>query len=220
MELIFCQKYIYFCYPSLWTLTTRIAIIYTFLSHWFFYNYEHPKKGKFQFCFPGLLGIHRNPKWKEFLKSRESFLKKVPICTLTDLNTGFGGPWNKLQIILVNGTFIMPQKKTFGQKKFWISYTGSKVPFWQFFHSAKMALLNALHVRNSGRNQSESFPAFVDKSYKKYFWKKTWLEKNVSLKLRRQMKQEVERNLCWWGKDWIKYFGAWVGAFQTFNEAR
>ena len=67
------------------------------------------KKGTFQFCFPGLLGIHRNPKWKEFLRSRESFLKKVSICTLTDLNPGFGGPWNKLQIILVSGTFIMPQ---------------------------------------------------------------------------------------------------------------
>ena len=100
------------------------------------------KKGTFQFCFPGLLGIHRNPKWKEFLRSCESFLKKVSICTLTDLNPGFGGPWNKLQIILVNDTFIMPQKKSFGQKNFWISCTGSIVPFWQFFNSAKMALLN------------------------------------------------------------------------------
>ena len=112
------------------------------ISHCFFTIMNTPKKGNLQFCFPGLLGIHRNPKWKKFLKSRESFLKKVPICTLTDLNTGFGGPWNKLQIILVNGTFIMPQKKSFGQKNFWISCTGSKVPFWQFLHSAKMALLN------------------------------------------------------------------------------
>ena len=31
--------------------------------------YEY-KKGTFQFCFPGLLGIHRNPKWKDFLKPR------------------------------------------------------------------------------------------------------------------------------------------------------
>ena len=74
------------------------------------------------------------------MKSRESFLKNVPICTLTDLNTGFGGPWNKLQIMLVKGTFIMPQKKSFGQKKIWISCTGSKLPFWQNVKIAKMAL--------------------------------------------------------------------------------
>ena len=30
---------------------------------------------------------------------------------------------------------------TFGQKKFRISCTGSKVPFWQFFNFSKMALL-------------------------------------------------------------------------------
>ena len=117
------------------------------------------KKGTFQFCFPGLLGIHRNPKWKEFLKSRESFLKKVPICTLTDLNTGFGGPWNKLQIILVNGTFIMPQKKYFGQKKFWISCTGSKVPFWQNGKIAKMALLNPCMKFKNCFDQKNSFEA-------------------------------------------------------------
>ena len=28
----------------------------------FFYNYEYPKKGMFLFCFPGLLGIDKNPK--------------------------------------------------------------------------------------------------------------------------------------------------------------
>ena len=86
------------------------------------------KKGTFQFCFPGLLGIHRNPKWKEFLRSRKSFLKKVSICTLTDLNPGLGGPWNKLQIILVNGTFIMPQV-------FWPKF------FLNFMHGFKFAIL-------------------------------------------------------------------------------
>ena len=29
----------------------------------------------FEFCLPELLGIHRNPKQKEFLKSSEGFLK-------------------------------------------------------------------------------------------------------------------------------------------------
>ena len=71
------------------------------------------------------------------MKSRESFLRKVLVCTLTDLNPGFVVPWNKLWIFFVYGTFIMPQKKSFGQKDFWISCMGSKVPLWQFFHSAK-----------------------------------------------------------------------------------
>ena len=36
----------------------------------------------------------------------------------------------------------MPQKKSFCQKKIRISCMGSKVPFWQFFNFAKVALLN------------------------------------------------------------------------------
>ena len=47
-----------------------------------------------------------------------------------------------LWILLVNGTFIMPQKKSFDQKKFRISCSGSKVPFWQNGKIVKMALLN------------------------------------------------------------------------------
>ena len=38
--------------------------------------------------------------------------------------------------------FIILQKNDFGQKNFWISCTGSKVPFWQNWKIAKMALLN------------------------------------------------------------------------------
>ena len=103
---------------------------------------NHQRISTFWFCSPVLLRIHRNLNWKEFLKSRESFMRKVSVCTLTDLNPGFDRPWKKLWIFFVNGTFIISQKKSFGQKKIWISCTGSKVPFWQFFHSAKMALLN------------------------------------------------------------------------------
>ena len=40
-------------------------------------------------------------------------MRKVSVCTLTDLNPGFGGSWNKLWIF-----FVMPQKKSFDQKKF------------------------------------------------------------------------------------------------------
>ena len=36
----------------------------------------------------------------------------------------------------------MLEKNTFGQKKFQISCTGSKVPFWKNRKIAKMALLN------------------------------------------------------------------------------
>ena len=36
----------------------------------------------------------------------------------------------------------MVLKNAFGQKTFGISCPGSKVPFWQFFNCAKMALLN------------------------------------------------------------------------------
>ena len=38
-------------------------------------------------------------------------------------------------------------KEVFQQKKNWIPCTGLKVPFWQFFNSGKMALLNC--CRNS-----------------------------------------------------------------------
>ena len=38
--------------------------------------------------------------------------------------------------------FIMLQKNAFGQKNFWISCKGSKVPYWQKWKVAKMALLN------------------------------------------------------------------------------
>ena len=60
----------------------------------------------------------------------ESFYSVYSVCTFTGLNSGFGRPWNKLGIFFVCGTFIMPQNKSFGRKKFWISCMGSKMPFW------------------------------------------------------------------------------------------
>ena len=107
-----------------------------------FYNYEYQKRAPSNFAFLGLLGIHSNPNWKEFLKCCESFLRKSSVCTLTDLNPGFGGPWDILWIFLGYGPFIMLQKKSFGRNIFWISCSGSEVPFWQFFNTTKMALLN------------------------------------------------------------------------------
>ena len=92
------------------------------------------------------------------MKSGESCWEKSQFALLTDLDPGFGGLWNKLWIFF--GTFIMPQKKSFGQKGFWISCTGSKVPFWQFYHSAKIALLNPC----------------LSLKFKIFFWQKTSFE--------------------------------------------
>ena len=94
-------------------------------AHCFFTIMNHERRITFWFYIPVLLGIHRNPNWKEFLKFCKSFLRKSQLSTLTNLNPGFGGPWDIL------GIFIMLQKKSFGQKNFWISWTGSKVLFWQ-----------------------------------------------------------------------------------------
>ena len=43
------------------------------------------------------------------------------------------GAWDTFWIKSQNGTFIALQMKSFGPKKFKISSTGKKVPFWQFF---------------------------------------------------------------------------------------
>ena len=44
--------------------------------------------------------------------------------------------------IFLNFIFIMLQRKSFGQKKFWIPRTGSKLSFCQNWKIAKLALLN------------------------------------------------------------------------------
>ena len=76
------------------------------------------------------------------MKSCESFLRKSQFCTLTDLNPGFGGPLDMLGIFLVNYYLHNALKEVFRPKKIWILNTSSKVPFWQFFNSGKMAVLN------------------------------------------------------------------------------
>ena len=106
-------------------------------SHYLFTIMNHQRISTFSFCSPVLLGIHRNSDWKEFLKSCESFLRKSQFSKMRYLNPGFGGPWDMLGIFFVNVIFITLQKKSFGQKLFWIPCTGSKVPFWQFFNSGK-----------------------------------------------------------------------------------
>ena len=79
-----------------------------------------------------------------------------------------------LEIFFVNLIFKTLQKKSFGQKKIWISCTGLKVPFWQFFISGKLALLNSCM----------EFKIFFWP--KDFFWSvlKMTFEKNISVWVR------------------------------------
>ena len=61
----------------------------------------------------------------------------------------------------------MLQKNTFGHKKFQISHTGSKVPFWKNWKIAKMALFN----------QCMKFENFFDQKYSFEALRKCHLEK-------------------------------------------
>ena len=128
---------------------------------------NHKRTNTFIFCFRVFLGIHRNPNWKEFLKSCESFLKKSQFSTLTDLNPGFGRPWDMLGFFFVNDIFITLQKKSFGQKKFefharvqkWHFARIEKLPKWHFW----------THAWNSKKISSERLllKRYEDDIYKK-----------------------------------------------------
>ena len=61
-------------------------------------------------------------------------------CTFSCINPWFGGPWNILWILFLIVIFILLQKNDFGYKKFQISCTGSKVPFWDFLKKPSRAL--------------------------------------------------------------------------------
>ena len=88
-----------------------------------------------------LLDIHGNPYCEEFSKCWEAFLRKSSVCTLTDLNPGFGKPWDILWLFFGFGTSILLQKKTFCQKKFEFSSRVQKchidriekLPKWHFW---------------------------------------------------------------------------------------
>ena len=112
------------------------------LSHFMYRILGSKKTTRFQFCIPGLQEIHRNLKQQKNFKSRKSFFRKSPFCSFSWINPGFGRPWDKLWIFFLIPIFKMLQKNDFGQKFFWISCTGSKVPFWQKWKIGKMALLN------------------------------------------------------------------------------
>ena len=80
-------------------------------AHCFFTIMNIKRKGTFQFCFPGLIGIHRNTNWF-FLKCCESFLRKSSVC-------GFDRPWDMFWIFSGYDTFIMFQKNFRPKDFFW-----------------------------------------------------------------------------------------------------
>ena len=110
-------------------------LVYAFnpFTHCLYRFLDNQKNTRSQFSFPGLREIHRNLKQKKKFNSREGFFRKSPFCTFFCINPGFGGPWDKLWIFFLIAIFMLLHKNAFGQKKIWISCTGSKLPFWQFF---------------------------------------------------------------------------------------
>ena len=111
-------------------------------AHFLYRILDSKKTSRFQFSVPDLREIHRNLKQLKKINSHNGFFRRSLLCTFSCINPGFGGPWGMLWIFFLIGIFIMLQKNTFGQKKFQISCTGSKVPFWKNWKIAKMALLN------------------------------------------------------------------------------
>ena len=111
------------------------------------------------------------------------------------MNPRFGGPGDKLWKNLLIAIFIMLQKNTFDQKKFWISCMGSKVPFWQKWKIAKMALLNPCI----------KFKIFLNKSIllkhyengKKNFFPRDYQIQDLC---RKKYKKGIFSDVQWWKK--------------------
>ena len=102
-------------------------------------------------------------KQKYFFKSREVFLRTSSFCTFADLNHGFGRPWDILWIFLLNATFIMLQKKAFGQ--FFFFEFLARVKKCHFGNFEKMAaLLNPCMKFKKCFGQKPSFEAGSAKS--------------------------------------------------------
>ena len=128
-------------------------------SHCLYRFLDNQKNTCSQFSVPGLREIQRNLKQNKKFNSREGFFRKSPFCTLFCINPGFGRALGMLRKKNLTAIFIMLQKNAFGQKIFWISCPGSKVPFWQFFNFAKMALLNPCMIFEIFFCQKHSFEA-------------------------------------------------------------
>ena len=97
----------------------------------YFYNNEPSKNKHFLILLSSLARNSQEPKLKRIFEIPWVLFEKSLSLYFDWPKSWFDGPWKKLWIFFVNGTFIMPQKKSFGKKLFWISCMGSKVPFWQ-----------------------------------------------------------------------------------------
>ena len=103
----------------------QYSLVKTQITHCIFTIMNHQRISTFKFCSPVLLGIHKNPNLKEFLKSCESFLRKSQFSKMRYLNPRFGGPWDMLpfwqffnagKMALLNP--CMEFKNFFGRKAF------------------------------------------------------------------------------------------------------
>ena len=108
------------------------------MSHFYFTRLNPRRINPVQFCLPALLGIHRNPRHKEFLKSSKGFLRlysnlSSQISTWTDLR--------HFWINSNNGTFIAFQMKSFGSKNFKLHAGVKKCHFGNFSDRARMVVL-------------------------------------------------------------------------------
>ena len=137
-----------------------------------------------------MLGIHRNPDWKECLKSCECFLRKSQFSILTDLNPGFGGPWNMLGIFFVNVVYIT-SKEVFWPKKVLNSIHGFKSAICQNWKITKI--------------QSRASLWRWAQSYRYYCYK--WIAMTLNLPLtyfvwteeyyQTSLNKNKSPNLCW-----------------------
>ena len=116
-----------------------------------------------------MLGIHRNPNWKEFLKSCESFLRKSPFCTFFCINPGFGEPWDKIWIF-----FLYCHLHNASKECFWPNF------FLNFMHRFKSAILAIFTFCQNGTFEPvhEIQKFFLPKDF---FWgiKKVPFTKNI-----------------------------------------
>ena len=86
-------------------------------------------------------------KWVEFFFI-SGHQRKSPFCTFSCINPGFGRPWDMLRKKIFIAIFITLQKNAFGQKKFWISCTGSKVPWNSKIQKLWVYLITILKALN------------------------------------------------------------------------
>ena len=131
----------------------------TTLTTLYFYNNEPSKNKHFLILLSSLARNSQEPKLKRIFEIPWVLFEK-------SLSLYFDWPkswiWRTLEKVMnifCKWHFHNASKEVFWQKKFWISCTGSKVPFWQNGKIAKMALLNPCMKFKNFFAQKTSFEA-------------------------------------------------------------